>query len=218
MRTGWEASRGEQLEATGPRARQPEPCPPSLSFSPPVEKQGRPGSRLRGQLGRQETRSHLCFFPRVPHWQFLIATLLSQPPGHQDDTSLQSIHWHRCRTELTASPLTPTKYRPLQGALVMPSVPSGDTVIRPRPSHRYWAQQQTRNTCAHRLVLGCEGRWQEMLGAECSSTRTSAGDLPRPLRKPVTLGDSQYSQFPGRKHTSTQNLTSGFVPTLSRGI
>lgn len=45
----------------------------------------------------------------------------------------------------------------------------------------------------------------------------SAGNLPRPLRKPLTLGDSQCSQLSGRKHT-VRDLLSGFVPMQSHEV
>lgn len=108
------------------------PVPARPLVPPPVEKQGRQGSRPqgdlgRGQVGRQERLSSLCFFTQVPHWQLLTATLLCQLSGHP----LQSVHWDRCRTELTA------RSTPLQGALVIPNVPSGDADIIPHRYRRY---------------------------------------------------------------------------------
>ena len=153
------------------------PIPAGPLVPPPPEKQGRQGSRPQGdlgggQVGRQERRSSLCFFTQVPHWQFLMATLLCRLSGHP----LQSVPWDRCRTELTA------RSTPLQGALVTPSVPSGDADILPHPDRRYGAQQ-TRNTSAHRLVSGQEGRWRGRLGqcwesASSSEKTLDPGGLP----------------------------------------
>lgn len=142
-RTGWRLPRKRRPRAWGEGAGEQEGRRAGGSGSHREDPRARQASRptssgkagqARGHRealegGRWEGRRDRAgfAFSLKSHWQFLTAAMLCQLSGRP----LQSVHWDRCRTELTARPTA------LQGALVMPNVPSGDADILPHPYRRY---------------------------------------------------------------------------------